>query len=56
MKNLRQAGIKVLIDLCRKINVTGIWPPDFTKAMMIHFPKKGNAVECKDCIKISLIA
>ena len=54
-KNLGQEGMKVLIDLCRKIYVTGIWPSDFTKAVMIPLPKKVNAVECKDYRTISLI-
>ena len=54
-KNLGQEGMKVLIDLCRKIYATGIWPPDFTKAVMINLPKKANAVECKDYRTISLI-
>ena len=43
-KNLGQEGMKVLIDLCRKIYVTGIWPSDFTKAVMIPLPKIVNAV------------
>ena len=38
----------MLIDVCRKIYVTGIWPSDFTKAVVIPLPKKVNAVECKD--------
>ena len=54
-KNLGQEGMKVLIDLCRQIYVTGIWPSDFTKAVMIPLPKKVNAVECKDYRTISLI-
>ena len=48
--------MKVLIDLCRKIYVTGIRPSDFTKAVMIPLPKKVNAVECKDYRTISLIS
>ena len=47
--------MKVLIDLCRKIYVTGIWPSDFTKAVVIPLPKKVNAVECNDYRTISLI-
>ena len=47
--------MKVLIDLCRKIYVTGIWPSDFTKAVMIPLLKKVNAVECKDYRTITLI-
>jgi hypothetical protein len=54
-KNLGQEGMKVLIDLCRKIYVTGIWPSDFTKAVMVPLPKKVNAVECNDYRTISLI-
>ena len=54
-KNLGQEGMKVLVDLCRKIYVTGIWPSDFTKAVVIPLPKKVNAVECKDYRKINLI-
>ena len=46
-KNLGQEGMKVLIDLCRNIYVTGIWPSDFTKAVIIPLPKKVNAVECR---------
>ena len=54
-KNLGPEGMKVLIDLCRKIYVTGIWPSDFTKAVMIPLLKKVNAVDCKDYRTISLI-
>jgi hypothetical protein len=56
-KNLGQEGMKVLIDLCRKLGlyVTGIWPSDFTKAVMVPLPKKVNAVECNDYRTISMI-
>ena len=40
LKNLGQEGMNVPIDLCRKIYVTGIWPSNFTKAVMNPCRKK----------------
>ena len=31
---LGKEGMKVLIDLCRNVYVTGIWPSGFAKAVM----------------------
>ena len=36
--------------------MSGTWPEDFTKVMMIPIPKKTNAVECADYRTISLIS
>ena len=54
-KNLEEEGLKVLIVLCKNIYVTGIWPSDFTKTVMIPLQKKVSAVECMDYRTISLI-
>ncbi len=43
--------MKVLIYLCRKIHVTGIWPSGFTNTLA----KNVNAVKCNDYRTISLI-
>ena len=42
------------MDLCRLIYETGVWPEDFTRAILIPIPKKANASECADHRTISL--
>lgn len=37
-----------IVEVRIKICYTGVWPEDFTKAVMIPIPKKVNAVESAD--------
>jgi hypothetical protein len=46
---------KHLLNVCRKMYETGMWPEEFTKTIMIPLPKKQNAIECSDFRTISLI-
>src|SRR5690349_10499642 len=39
-----------------KVYTTGIWPDDFTKAVMISIPKKATPVKCADYRTIILIS
>ena len=43
------------MNLCERIYKEGIWPDDFTKAVLIPLPKKMNAMACEDHRTISLI-
>ena len=47
--------MKELTKLCREIYISGSWPIDFTKVIMIPLPKKTNATECSDFRTISLM-
>ena len=55
LKMLDGRTMEKLIDLCKQIYKTGIWPEDFTRTIMIPIPKKENAIECGDYRTISLI-
>ena len=55
LKLLDDETMERLSDLCKRIYETGIWPEDFTRAVMIPIPKKVHAVECSDYRTISLI-
>jgi hypothetical protein len=45
-----------LEKICKKLYVTGTWPEDFTRVVMVPLPKKQNATECADHRTISLIS
>ena len=53
---LNEDNMEKVVDLCRLIYETGVWPEDFTRAILIPIPKKANAVECADHRTISLIS
>src|SRR6476469_10303204 len=55
-KVLGAKGTTELVELCKVMYVKGIWPSDFTRAVMIPLQKKMNAVECSDRRTISLIS
>src|SRR6478609_8874833 len=55
-KELGAKGTKELVELCKEMNVKGIWPSDFTRVVMIPLQKKMNAVDCSDHQTISLIS
>ena len=55
LKMLEGESLKMLVDLCMEVYITGIWPEDFTKSVMIPIPKKANAMDCADYRTISLI-
>ena len=56
LKIMEENGINSVWKLCQRIYETGIWPEDFTTAVMITLPKKPNANECKFFRTISLIS
>jgi len=55
LKMLEGEPLQMLVDLCMEVYVTGIWPEDFTKSVMIPIPKKANAMDCANYRTISLI-
>lgn len=56
LKMLEGETMTRIVNLCKEIYKTGIWPDDFTKSVVIPIPKKTNAVECSDYRTISLIS
>ena len=56
LKILGEEAYVYLEKICKKMYVTGSWPEDFTKSIMIPLPKKPNASECADHRTISLIS
>ena len=54
-KSLGKEATTGLINLCERMYKEGIWPEDFTKAVLIPLPKKMNAMACEDHRTISLI-
>ena len=53
---LKDDAIKVLHSICQQIWKTQQWPQDWKRSVFILNPKKGNAKECSDYCKISLIS
>ena len=56
LKILGEEVYSHLEKICKKMYVTGMWPQDFTKVVMIPLQKKPNATECADHRTISLIS
>ena len=54
-KSLGKEATTELMKLCERIYKEGIWPEDFTKAVLIPLPKKMNAMTCEDHRTINLI-
>jgi len=46
----------ILIDVCKTIYTTGIWPTDFVQSIMLPLEKKPNATRCEDFRTITLIS
>ena len=47
-KNLGREPRLELMQLCERIYIEGVWPEDFTKAVLITLPKKVYATACED--------
>ena len=45
-----------LIDVCKTIYTTGIWPTDFVQSIMLPLEKKPNATKCEDFRTITIIS
>ena len=54
-KVLGKEAIRYITDMCQEVYLSGEWPKEFTKTVMIPIPKKANATECSDFRTISLI-
>ena len=53
---LKDDAVKVLHSTCQQIWKTQQWPQDWKKSVFIPIPKKGNAKECSNYRKITLIS
>ena len=53
---LKGDAVKVLLSICQQIWNTQQWPQDWKRSVFIPIPKKGNAKECSNYRKISLIS
>ena len=53
---LKDDAVKVLHSICQQIWKTQQWPWDWKRSVFIPIPKKGNAKECSNHHKISLIS
>ena len=47
-KKLGKEATTELMELYERIYKEGIWPENFTKAVLIHLPKNMNAMACED--------
>ena len=54
-KSLGKEATTRLMKLCQRIYKEGIWPEDFTKAVLIPLLKNINAMACEDHRTLSLI-
>ena len=55
LKGLDGKATAVLIDICKTIYTTGIWPADFVQSIMLPLETKPNATKCEDFRTITLI-
>ena len=53
---LKDDAVKVLHSICQQIWKTQQWPQDWKRTVFIPISKKGNAKECSNYCKISLIS
>jgi len=51
---LKDDAVKVLHSICQQIWKTQQWPQDWKRSVFIPIPKKGNAEECSNYLKIAL--
>ena len=53
---LKDDAVKVLHSICQQIWKAQQWPQDWKKSVFIPIPKKGNAKECSNYCRITLIS
>ena len=53
---LKVDAVKVLHSICQQIWKTQQWPQDWKRSVFIPTPKKGNAKECSDYYKTTVIS
>ena len=53
---LKDDAVKVLHSICQKIWKTQQWPQDWKRSVFIPIPKRDNAKECLNHLKIALIS
>ena len=53
---LKDDAVKVLHSICQQIWKTQQWPQDWKKSVFIPIPKKSNAKEFSNYLKIALIS
>ena len=53
---LTEDAIKLLHQICQRIWKTQQWPEDWKRSLFSPIPKKGNAKECSNYHKITLIS
>ena len=53
---LKDDAVKVLHSICQQIWKMNQWPQDWKKSVFIPIPKKGNAKEYLNYVKIALIS
>ena len=53
---LKDDAIKVLHSICQQIWKTQQWPQAWKRSAFIPIPKKGNAKECSNYLRIALIS
>jgi len=53
---LKDEAVNVLHSICQQIWKTQQWPQDWKRLIFIPIPKKGNAKECSNYCKITLIS
>jgi exonuclease III len=56
LKSMKDEGKKALIDICREIYETSLWPEEFLETLLIPIEKKAGASKCEDFRTISLIS
>ncbi|XP_030851751.1 uncharacterized protein LOC115928566 [Strongylocentrotus purpuratus] len=56
LKNMGEAGIMALTELCQQIYEQGIWPDDWTRSQLITIKKTTKAIRCEDHRTISLVS
>ena len=53
---LKDDAVKVLYSICQQIWKTQQWPQDWKRSVFILIPKKGNAKECSNYCRITLLS
>ena len=53
---LKDDALKVLYSICQQIWKTQQWPQGCKRSVFISAPKKGNAKECSDYHKTTVIS
>src|SRR6218665_3303380 len=55
LKTFGEKAMKELVQLCKEIYNTGVWPEEFLQTVMVTLKKKTNAMTCEDHRTISLL-